>query len=266
MKRRTLMILTLIMLVALAAVAYAVFRTPQEASAPIEAVPLAAATTTPLVEAATNTPAKAATNTPAAAATDTPAAAEATPPATETPAASGAVIFELSQDQSQARFIIDEVLRGSPKTVIGATNQVAAQISIDPANPAATKLGTVTVDARTLTTDNNFRNRAIKNQILDTNTYEFVTFEPTKLVGLPDSVTIGAPFTFQVTGNLTVRNVTQEKTFDVTVTPVSATEIKGLAKITFPYRDFKLSIPDSPAVNTVEDNVTLELEFVALAK
>lgn len=266
MKRTPLLILGLVALIAVVVAGYAVFRTPEEASAPIQAVPLAAATATPMVEAATSTLAPAVDNTPAAAATDTPVAVEATAAPTETPAAAQAVIFELSQDQSQARFIIDEVLRGSPKTVIGATNQVAAQMSIDPANPAATQLGVVTVNARALATDNDFRNRAVKNQILDTNTYEFVTFEPTQLSGLPDSVSIGEPFTFQVTGNLTVRDVTQEKTFEVTVTPVSASEIKGLATITFPYRDFKLSIPDAPSVDTVDDNVTLELEFVALAK
>ncbi len=121
------------------------------------------------------------------------------------------------------------------------------------------------VNARTLATDNDFRNRAIKNQILDTNTYEFVTFQPTELAGLPESVTVGESFTFQVVGDLTIRDVTQQVTFDVTATPVSETRIEGLATTSFPYRDFGLAIPDSPSVDTVADDVTLELAFVAVA-
>ena len=119
------------------------------------------------------------------------------------------------------------MLRGSPVTVVGVTDQVAGQIAIDPANPAATQLGEIRVNARTLATDNDFRNRAIKNQILDTNTYEFVTFQPTELVGLPETVTVGQPFSFQVVGDLTIRDVTQPVTFDVTVTPVSETAYRG---------------------------------------
>ncbi len=139
------------------------------------------------------------------------------------------MIFEIVQDQSEARFIIDEVLRGAPKRVVGVTNQVAGQIVVDPANPGATQLGTIQVNARTLATDNDFRNRAIKNQILDTNNYEFVTFEPTELVGLPESVTVGQPFSFQIVGDLTIKDTTQSVTFDVTITPVSETQLQGLA-------------------------------------
>ena len=157
------------------------------------------------------------------------------------------------------------MLRGSPVTVVGVTDQVAGQIAIDPANPAATQLGEVRVNARTLATDNDFRNRAIKNQILDTNTYEFVNFQPTELVGLPETAPVGQPFTFQVVGDLTIRDVTQQVTFDVTVTPVSESRIEGVATTTFPYRDFGLRIPDAPSVDTVADDVTLELAFVAVA-
>jgi polyisoprenoid-binding protein YceI len=186
-------------------------------------------------------------------------------PTAEPAAAAAPALFEIVQAESEARFIIDEVLRGSPVTVVGVTDQVAGQIAIDPANPGATQIGEVRVNARTLATDNDFRNRAIRNQILDTNTYEFVTFQPTELVGLPDTVAVGQPFTFQVVGDLTVKNVTQPVTFDVTVTPVSETRIEGLATTTFPYRDFGVSIPEVPSVDLVADDVTLELEFVAVA-
>ena len=272
MKRNTLVIIAVVALVAVAALAFSAFRTPEEASAPITAATLTIETSQPAAVAVEPTVA------PTVAPTAAPLAAEATaapaeaptaaPEPTAAPAPAPAAelaIFEIVQAESQARFIIDEVLRGSPERVVGVTDQVAGQIAIDPANPAAAQLGEVRVNVRTLATDNSFRNRAIKNFILETDAFEFVTFQPTELVGLPQTATVGQPFTFQVVGNLTIRDVTQPTTFDVTVTPVSETRIEGLATVIFPYRDFGLRIPDAPAVDTVADDVTLELAFVAEA-
>ncbi|MCB0203723.1 MAG: YceI family protein, partial [Anaerolineae bacterium] len=189
---------------------------------------------------------------------------------TETPAeattetASGPMIFEIVPAESQARFAINEVLRGSPKTVIGATDQVSGQLAVDPSDPAATQVGVIQVNARTLATDSNMRDRALKNWILQTNDYEFVTFEPSEVLSMPASVAVGESFSFQLAGNLTVRDTTVPVTFDVTVTPVSETRLEGMATLTIPYQDLNVSIPDSPSVDTVSDDLTLELEFVAI--
>jgi polyisoprenoid-binding protein YceI len=92
-----------------------------------------------------------------------------------------------------------------------------------------------------------------------------VSFQPTQLSGLPASVSAGEPFSFQITGDLTIRDTTQAVTFGVTLNPVDETRLEGLATVTVPYRDFGLVIPDSPSVDTVADDVTLELQFVAVA-
>lgn len=282
--RRTVLIVVIVAIVVIAAgVAFSLFRTPEEASAPIEAVPIVAETapldTVEPQEAKPATPEPEPTMTPepteaAPAAIEPTATVEAVdeptptpePAPTEVPAvATGPTLFEIVQDESEARFIIDEVLRGSPKRVVGVTNQVAGQISVDPADPASAQVGPVLVNARTLATDSDMRNRAVKNRILQTDAYEFVSFQPTQLAGLPASVAVGEPFSFQITGDLTIRETTKPVTFGVTLTPVDETRLEGLATVTFPYRDFGLAIPDSPSVDTVADDVTLELEFVAVA-
>ena len=139
------------------------------------------------------------------------------------------LLFQIVPEQSAVRFIINEVLSGSPKTVIGETNQVAGQIEVNLGDPSASRVGIIQVNARALTTDNEFRNRAIKNQILQSDTYEFVTFTPTSLSGMPASVAVGDTFTFQVTGDLTIRDVTKSIAFDVEVTAVSETSLTGKA-------------------------------------
>lgn len=248
-----------LMLIFVGAVAWFVFRAPEEASGPIAAIPIA--TTAP----AAAQPTAAGAAAPAEAAPTVGAsAAEATAPAAQGEAtAEGPLIFEIVPSESEARFVIDEVLRGSPTTVVGATDQVAGQISIDPADPTASQVGVIQVNARTLATDNEARNRAIKNFILQTNSFEFITFSPTSITGLPESGAVGESYTFQVAGDLTIRDVTQPATFDVTVTPVSEERLEGTAMTTVLYRDFGLAIPDSPSVDTVADEVRLELEFVA---
>lgn len=257
-QRIALIVGAIIVLIAGGLIAY-VFRPPEAASGPLEAVPLALPTTAPTLAAPT---AVQDTPTVAPAATET-AAADAPAP---TPAASSEPVlqlFAIDQNRSEARFLIDEVLRGSPIIVVGLTNQVAGQIALDPNYPQAAQVGVIQINARTLTTDNEFRNRAIKNAILRTNQFELITFTPRVITGLPDTVTIGVPFEFTIEGELTITDVTRPVTFTVTVTPVSQSEISGLAKTTILYRDFNLTIPDSPSVDTVADEVRLELEFVA---
>ncbi|MCX7853276.1 MAG: YceI family protein [Caldilineales bacterium] len=267
MKRRLLTI-ALVLIAALfvltGILVYAfVLRPPEEASAPIVATPVIIASTpappTPTAMAANPTDSPLPTPTAVAMAT-------AEPTATPTPASGGLIVFTIVPAESEARFLIDEVLRGQPKTVVGVTNQVAGELAVDPAHPTGAVVGPIVVNARTLVTDNNFRNNAIKNRILLTNTYEFVTFEPTAIRGLPTTVTIGQPFEFEIEGHLTITDETRTVVFAVTVTPVSAERIEGLARTTILWRDFGLFIPDSPSVDTVADEVTLELEFVAVPK
>lgn len=269
MNARILAVAALVLVLVGGVIAFTVFRPPQEASAPIEAIPLDA--TAPAAAAAAPTAAPAPTATDASAATAEPAPAptiaatmEPTPEPTAE-VASAPVTFEIVPAESQARFLIDEVLRGDPITVVGATDQVAGQIAVDPANPAAAQIGIIQINARTLATDNEFRDRAIKNRILLTDQFEFVSFAPTEISGLPASATVGESYSIVVSGDLTVRDVTRPIAFDVTITPVSAERIEGLATTTLAYADYGLSIPDVPAVDLVADELILELEFVAEA-
>ena len=59
--------------------------------------------------------------------------------------------------------------------------------------------------------------------------------------------------------------MTKVETFDITLTPVSATRLTGKATVTVRYEDFNISIPNVPSVSNVTDNVTLVLNFTAKA-
>jgi polyisoprenoid-binding protein YceI len=177
------------------------------------------------------------------------------------PLSAGTTVYEL--DSAEARFIVDEVLRGSPYTVVGTTDQVAGQLALDLDSPSTAEVGTILINARDLETDDSNRNRALGNQILQTSQYEYISFTPTALVGLPDSFSVGQPGTFQLTGDLTIKDVTRPTTFEVTVTPTSDGVLEGTAATQIQYADWGLSIPSVPFVASVDNEVTLELDFTA---
>ncbi len=174
-------------------------------------------------------------------------------------------VFRINQEVSEARFIIYEELRGEPLDVVGATSDIAGDVLIDFANPTASELGAIRINLRTLATDNEFRNRAIRGQILRSaeDAYEFTDFVPTSIEGLPETVAVGDEITFSVTGDLTLVDTTQPVTFDVTVTVVSEEQLTGVARGQVLYPDFGISIPEVTSVANVADEVRLEFDFTA---
>jgi polyisoprenoid-binding protein YceI len=220
---------------------------PEEASGTIEAIPLE-------LDSATTE------------AVATEAVAE--EPAVEEPAdaaGSGLVVFTISPEGSEVRFELDEDLRGLRNTVIGTTDQVAGELAVDFNDLSTVQAGVIRVNMRTLATDNNFRNRAIQNNILETGAYEFITFTPTAVNGLPDSVSEGETVNFTIVGDLTIRDTTAEATFDVVATVDSATQFSGTASTVVLRGDYGLNIPSVPNVANVEDEVELYIDFVATA-
>lgn len=260
-------IIAAVIVLALVGVAAYVLRPPEPASAPIQATPLATqASPAPTLQvesqpiggpAATNRPAS--SPTPATAATGEPT----TPESSALP--SGTITYQILPAESQVRFSIDELLRGKPFTAVGATSQVAGEIAVN-LDSLSAQVGAIQVNARTLKTDNNFRDRAINNEILDTAQYEYITFQPTAIRGLPASVSANQEFTFQITGDLTIRNITRQVTFKVRLTPISVDRMQGYAAATVLRSDYQLTIPSVPSVADVSDEVLLEIEFVAERK
>lgn len=174
-------------------------------------------------------------------------------------------LFRITQDESEARFRINEILMGNPTEVVGTTSQVAGDIIINFADPAASQLGEIAINVRTLRTDNEFRDQAIRGQILQTNANEFATFVPTELIDLGnDTVAIGDTVEFQIMGDLTVRGNTNTVTFDVSVTLVDENRIEGFASVQILYPDFGISINAPPNVGGIDEDLLLELDFVAL--
>lgn len=197
--------------------------------------------------------------------TATPAPTE-TPTPTEQPAVLRT--YEIVPGRSEARFFIDEVLLGSPNTVVGRTGLVNGQLLAEINRPAEAQVGPIQIDARDLTTDNNFRNQAIRGRILNSSQdeYQYIFFTPNAIEGLAEEpAVVGQPVTFNISGDLQIRDISNPVTFAMTVTVNSETELSGFGVATVQRSDFDLRIPSVASVAEVSEEVRLEIEFVALA-
>ncbi len=233
-------------------------------------VAAACATTEPTTPAQPAAPAaEQPASTPVAVDEATPSAAAEVPatPAAPAEASSGdAIRFVVDPAQSEARFIINEELMGSPKTVVGVNDGVSGEVSVNPADPASVQIGPVVIEAGGFVTDSDRRNGAINRFILQSGNYPSITFTPTDMEGMPASVGVGDNLTLQVTGDLTIREITRPETFAVTVQVVSTTELRVSGTAQVLRENYELTIPSVASVANVTNEVQLEFDLVAVVE
>ncbi len=176
-------------------------------------------------------------------------------------------LFRIVPDESEVRFEVGEVLRGQSTIAIGTTRQVAGDIIVDRANPAATELGTIRINIRTLQTEEKRRDRAIRSFVLQSSRdeFEFAEFRPTSLGELPTRVAPSEAFEFQIEGDLTLHGITAPVVFDASAELVSDKRLTASATATVQRGIFELTIPDVPFVASVEKDVVLGIDLVAVA-
>lgn len=176
-------------------------------------------------------------------------------------------LFRITEDESEARFYIDETLLGNEVTVVGTTRRVAGDIIVNFSNPIASNVGEIAINVRTLRTDNEFRDQSIRGQILNTSDEgnEFVIFTPMEISNISmETVAVGDTVTFIIAGNLLISGVSNPVTFDTSVTVIDEDRIEGTASTEINYQDYGITINPPPNVGNIGEVVTLELDFVAL--
>ena len=161
----------------------------------------------------TTTAAPAETTTSAPAATDTTEAA-----AESDDAGDGGTVTFVAGEGTQVGFEVAEVLRGDDVVVVAQNGSVDVEATIDFDDPAASEIGVVTIDAAGFVTDEDRRNNAIRQFILDVGDFPEITFTPTSFDGAANALAGG---TGTITGDLTIRDATVQVTFEVTATESS---------------------------------------------
>ena len=190
------------------------------------------------------------------------------PASTASSGSVGAVVFVIDASQSEASFQIDEVLRGSPNTVVGTTSEVAGQIRFDPADLSTLEFSQVVINARTFDTGSRLRDRAIRGPIILNSAqdeFELIILTSASANGLDGQANPGDALSFTVTGDLTIQSTTKSVTFDVVAELVDTQTIRGTAEAIVSRAEFGIGIPNVPIVADVGDDVLIRLDFVAIS-
>lgn len=181
---------------------------------------------------------------------------------------------------SRAQFLIQERIFGRDNMVEGTTRQIDGAFLIDFDNHTV-RVGQFEINVRDIRTrsldvdmsrerwSDGERDVVIRAQILQSgqDEFEFSTFNPTSVSGVPETFGFGDTLNIVVTGDLTIRGVTSRVDFDMAIVLESEDMISGEASTTVRWDDFNITIPyvggDSD-VNSVADSVELRLEFTAV--
>lgn len=185
----------------------------------------------------------------------------------DTAAKQGEQVFVIDNTKSTATYEIDETLNGQPVRVVGVANQVNGTIVLNTANPAASRVEGITINARTFKTDNERRDNTVGRMILKSEepANELITFKLVEMFETPEAIKDGEKFPFSITGELTIAGVTKEVAFNGEATKTGKTLV-GMTESVINYSDFGLVIPKLPFLAWVDDKVAISVQFTANAQ
>ena len=150
----------------------------------------------------------------------------------------------------------------SPIQAVGYTNSITGGIYIDSlGNPDSNSI--LSIDLSSLKSDESNRDNYLKRNSLETDKFPEAVFEIKDIIGLDTESLMNTgknDFEMQLVGDLTIHGVTKTKTWNITASSESG-KLKGKGSVSFPFSDFDMKIPQLFFIISVEDKITLELDF-----
>jgi polyisoprenoid-binding protein YceI len=165
---------------------------------------------------------------------------------------------------TRARYKVQEQLAGVnfPSEAVGTTEAVTGTIIVNPDGSIDTSKSKLTVDLKSLTSDQRMRDGYLQGRTLETETFPTLEFVPKRAVGLTAPLPSGmqAQAGFQLIGDMTLHGVTKEVTWNVVAT-FGNDMVAGRATTSFPFSQFNLTKPSLARLLSVDDKIELEVEF-----
>ena len=177
----------------------------------------------------------------------------------------GIEVFTIIPGESTLIYEVGEVFLNQNNAfnlAVGTTPAINGEIFVDRENPQNSNIGPITADISQFTSDSQRRDNAIRERFLQSAQFPNAVFNPTGIQGLPASYQEGEPITFQVSGDLTVRDVTRPVTFEVTFVGEGDT-MTGEATTMILMSDFGFGPISIAGILNTEDEVNAKFAFVA---
>lgn len=192
------------------------------------------------------------------------------PPAATAPGGAAAVAKapdpskpqKLVVTSGKARYRVREQLVGInfPNDAVGQTDAVTGTLVVNPDGTLDVAHSKITVDLRTLTSDQQMRDGYVQTRTLETAKFPMMEFVPKRVVGLTGALPATGQAGFQLVGDLTLRGVTSEATWNVIVT-FANDGVAGRATTSQTFDGLKLTKPSLARLMSVDDKIELEIDF-----
>jgi polyisoprenoid-binding protein YceI len=186
--------------------------------------------------------------------------------ATTQPAAPAAVVvYKIVPGESSLQYEVGETFINENNRfamAVGVTPQVSGEITIDHAAPQNSQIGTITADISQFKSDSTRRDNALRDRFIESSRYPNVTFVPTQVEGLPGEYQDGQEIPLEISGDLTIREVTRPVTFDAVVR-LEGNQLTGQAVTTILMSDFQFGPISIGGILNTEDEAKVTLNLVA---
>lgn len=187
-------------------------------------------------------------------------------------APAGVRTFVVVPEESQASYIVDEEflsealsklgIEAGKKVVVGTTPGVSGEIQLNLDGAEPVESAQFSVNMTGLKTDQDRRDNWLEDNAIETSKFPEATFTATSVTGLPESINEGEEISFQLVGDLTVRDVTNTVTFEVTAV-LQGDTLTGTAVLPLKISDFGIAPPDFANTLKVADDFRIEVVLTA---
>ena len=172
--------------------------------------------------------------------------------------------YVIVPDETTAGYSVDEIFfneNNRLNTAVGTTHAVEGYLTLNRDDPAASTFGVFTADLSTLKSDKTMRDNRIRSTWLESAKFPLATFVVSEVRGFPANPQEDQAISFQLVGDLTVKETTREAVWDVTAT-LSGDTLSGHATTFMLLADWNIPVPSIAGMLKVTDGVTLNLDFV----
>jgi polyisoprenoid-binding protein YceI len=139
----------------------------------------------------------------------------------------------------------------------GRTDNVTGSMKIDGTTVSDV---TVTADLPDLTSDNSFRDGRIKTEGLESDKFPEAKFVLTKPITLSAVPTAGQTITADATGEFTLHGVMKTVTISLEGR-WDGKQVQIVGKLPILFGDYNITAPTAPAVASVDDHASMELQL-----
>ena len=164
-----------------------------------------------------------------------------------------------------ARYRVRETLArvGFPTDAVGETADVSGTIVFFGADGSVQpEHSKVIVDLSTLRSDRGRRDNFLRRNIFESDRFPTAEFVVRSTEGLSWPLQTSGEASFSLLGDITVHGVTRPAKWEVSA-QFDGDSVQGLARTSFTFDTFDMKIPRFAFILSVQDDIRLEVDFVA---